>query len=1018
MLFGLCSYLSYAQNSPDAFANRINYIFQNIDKNQIPTGILQEYGIDFTNVNNYSGQVLNDSNVVVLDEWRSLYNSLYSAQVRLDAGLQEFSNIRTAIDANSDNSLVVMHYNFNSIRTDALSSNLLYTSNDQLFDVGGRNQSPYAQETAFAICANNAWYETGNVSFIFRPGMFYSNTGKTVSALYLDAGGGYQQVNWDTPAYFNFDAVGRHKVKAKIVYTDASVYESHFNIYVKSISNAERKGPTSPVLNFTAQPDVPLTATRSFSGPAASGKLQIRISDQNAGVIRKPLIVAEGFDPNGIISGVTNRTINDFLTEISFTGLYGNLELAGYDIIYLDYANGTDYIQNNAYLLQDAIKWVNQNKAPDAAQSVVLGQSMGGLVARWALKDIEDRSESHQVRQNISMDSPHNGAYVPLAAQALIKSTDDFKISAGLVGLPLVTLFEVDLINELNDLVNTPAARQMLIYQLNYNPLSQSFSDNNTFHSTFMSDYHAKGLPTQCENIAISNGSSCGTTQFANGAYYVNVIESKRLNWLEKAALAIISPFTLLTNQPKFAMSGLVGLLPNKTTLSAEIRLRALDNMQNQEIYKAQVGIKRKILFFIDVNTYLFNDSYSSGSKYPIDALPGGIYNFADFAGNLPPEYGTYIQQTRFCFVPTVSALDLSIGFSGYAYSDLVYPYQQQNIAVFPKPTPFAAVNIGYQPNEGHISFSSTNSAWLFAKMQGTPLSDCFTGCPYFAHLSITGATSFCNSSNYSVNDATLTWSLVTVAGADGSLSATTGNSITVYGSYPGKAILKATKTLCGIPFEVTKVIYYGAPLKSLLSVRGPHMLTSPNQPGDYGITYDGQNVCGTNNQASLTSLQWDTSPYANNMSEGSMACALDFPYGAGQSIRFGSTGTKYIRVRAQNACGWSEWTDWSSFTVNVSGSGGGGGFNYFYYPNPASSELHVGYATDQKQLADEDLREEPSKLFSAKLYNSNSKVLVEAESSDGSTVQLDVRKIPNGTYYLHMIRGKEIQKKQIIIQH
>jgi hypothetical protein len=87
----------YGQNTPNAFADRINYIFQHVDKSQVPTGILQEYGIDFTNVNNYSGQLLNDSNQVTLNEWRYLYNSLYSAQINATANLLSPDSIKLII---------------------------------------------------------------------------------------------------------------------------------------------------------------------------------------------------------------------------------------------------------------------------------------------------------------------------------------------------------------------------------------------------------------------------------------------------------------------------------------------------------------------------------------------------------------------------------------------------------------------------------------------------------------------------------------------------------------------------------------------------------------------------------------------------------------------------------------------------------------------------------------------------------------------------------------------------------
>lgn len=38
------------------------------------------------------------------------------------------------------------------------------------------------------------------------------------------------------------------------------------------------------------------------------------------------------------------------------------LEQDGYDIVFINYDNGIDYIQNNAYLMQRVIEWVNNNK--------------------------------------------------------------------------------------------------------------------------------------------------------------------------------------------------------------------------------------------------------------------------------------------------------------------------------------------------------------------------------------------------------------------------------------------------------------------------------------------------------------------------------------------------------------------------------------------------------------------------------------------------------------------------------
>ncbi len=276
----------------------------------------------------------------------------------------------------------------------------------------------------------------------------------------------------------------------------------------------------------------------------------------------------------------------------------------------------------------------------------------------------------------------------------------------------------------------------------------------------------------------------------------------------------------------------------------------------------------------------------------------------------------------------------------------------------------------------------------------------------------ITGPNSFCASQNFTTNNPLTSWSLTPLSGESASLSSTIGSSVTVSSSGSGKAILFASHSVCESTVTVSKEISYGAPLKSLLSVRGTSSIGNPNQPGDYGIRYDGQNVCGgNNNKAGLTNIEWQVSPSASNMQEGSMACAMDYPFGAGQTIRFGSTGTKYIRVRARNACGWSDWTDWASFTVNVSGSG-----RLSYYPNPASAVLNVGY----ENSADVSLERGSFGIqpFSVKLYDGFGKVIMNNRSNDGKTIQLGVQHLINGTYYLHITSNGDTEKKQVIINH
>jgi triacylglycerol esterase/lipase EstA (alpha/beta hydrolase family) len=144
------------------------------------------------------------------------------------------------------------------------------------------------------------------------------------------------------------------------------------------------------------------------------------------------LIVAEGFDASGIISSLQNVDIvkfyngkdnnTSFGTINTYTGrnIYTDIDLAQYDIVYLDYNNGVDDIWKNARLFRQVIEWVNEHKDGNEP-NVVMGISMGGLVARIALRQMEKDNQDHQTWKYISVDSPHKGANVPVGFQAAVR---------------------------------------------------------------------------------------------------------------------------------------------------------------------------------------------------------------------------------------------------------------------------------------------------------------------------------------------------------------------------------------------------------------------------------------------------------------------------------------------------------------------------------------------------------------------------------------------------------------------
>src|SRR5690606_10940129 len=133
--------------------------------------------------------------------------------------------------------------------------------------------------------------------------------------------------------------------------------------------------------------------------------------------------------------------------------------------IYVNWSNGTDYIQRNAFVLQEVIKWVNSVKL-GTEKNVVLGQSMGGVIARYALKNMEDYNLSHDTRTYISQDSPHLGANIPLGYQHAARHgrnqylKSPFQLLAGEVIVPLFN--DGVAVSDYLGILDQPAVKQLL----------------------------------------------------------------------------------------------------------------------------------------------------------------------------------------------------------------------------------------------------------------------------------------------------------------------------------------------------------------------------------------------------------------------------------------------------------------------------------------------------------------------------------------------------------------------------
>jgi len=85
LCFAMLTYCtkSTAQIDTSTTQKLLQYIFQPLEKNRVPNGLLLDYAMEFTNLSNFNGTVLTDSNMVMASEFWEIYNTSHLSLIHL-----------------------------------------------------------------------------------------------------------------------------------------------------------------------------------------------------------------------------------------------------------------------------------------------------------------------------------------------------------------------------------------------------------------------------------------------------------------------------------------------------------------------------------------------------------------------------------------------------------------------------------------------------------------------------------------------------------------------------------------------------------------------------------------------------------------------------------------------------------------------------------------------------------------------------------------------------------------------
>lgn len=693
--------------------------FCDLEMDRVPEGILYDYGVTPVDYRDFNG-LPNQSNVADFSSFYYILQGINSSVVNSNANVINLSNLlsgMSSIVTNSNRVPVGMAiYKFSQITQNAISSGLLefQESTSTLEDVytpAGEWVNPY-EECNLAAFSPFVNIVPATVVFDFSNAFRFTN--QTITHITFNAGDGqgFRTVSSNSHIDITYTSAGKKTLTLRVTLgTDEVLYAQSY-VEVLSVPTTFTP-PDSDVYDVQT-----FTSSIESDGIYPQAKISIHYASGNQ-FTTPPLIIAEGFDPfsdplgvmltledifGGSPSGLGSNNLHTFKKSNAVSNWLNTFTR---DVIYIDWLHSTCSIESNADILKQIINWVNARK-PANTKSTLLGRSMGGLIGRVALRQMELAGISHEVTTFVTNDTPHLGANVPLGAVFAIQY-----FLNQMENSPLVAVLQayLQLCAALSSNVNATeiyteetmrlrtgtGVKQMLRYYVNS---SQEYDDS-AFLS-FQQTLRTLGFPqgdagSHIVNLCLSNG--------GENTYTESTPLLSAGIWIGPGD-GIMDIATII----HMLLTGDISRLPfigSVSAVGANVTVYPF-SYSGAKVFEYHEGYKKELSWLENpIYIGLHNvDYYAPSSEFPIDNVDGSYYSLkkGDSINNAQ-NHNYYIAhfgydfalQPRFVFVPTVSSLCYKNG---------------QNLTNSDYHTRFetAGVNMDYIPFDGYRFYADTAS--------------------------------------------------------------------------------------------------------------------------------------------------------------------------------------------------------------------------------------------------------------------------------------------------------------------
>ncbi len=789
-LLFICAFVfNKSAHAYDDLRNTLDYMFAKIDRNSVPTGYLIDYAIEYENLDKYSGRENTSAKQCDVVTYANIVKTLFSSSFGKTSYHQFKNSLYDApiIDkVDSKCRLSIIFQDYAQLKANSLNTGAIAYENGQVYL---NRQDAFQIKKLCAACLIDNAKENNNITFTLPKELILSNV--SISDVQIDCGNGLQSlINKDVHIYF---PEGHHIIN--VVITDLSGDRYYSSTTIEIRNNALSRNNTR---SFDAIIDRSEEITgNSYNGVMTKADVSIIYASNNySGRIKKPLIFVEGFDPRDLVPA-----LKGFMTCGSVYKYWADFITRNqYDFIYVDWHESGEYIQANAYTLINVIEKINELRDSNSDPAIIIGHSMGGLVARYALKTMENNNKIHNVGTYVSYDAPHMGANVPMGLlygfHGLLKFLDDKDVIDYLVK----KYTDVEKLIQIGErFAYSTATQQMLV-----DYIDPTGSKNNSVHLQWQSELDILGFPNG------DPGKELKKIAIANSDYSSMSVPDKYINCDFSAGTNVAQPISPLLSIAagvlfQDVIAGLLTVLPGRDEINGYFECLSVKQI-GQKVTDIHIEYKKNFLWLIPISKTMFSYTKTHQGNCLYDTYPASLYSnsnmthqdsnddgFPDFAPIIYDWSYDIDILPQFAFVPTSSALAVDNGINPAPSIFLSNP----------NPSLSAFDEIKMVHNTSHNSFPEECQTWIEEQIKTTISgpSTGFTGAKYTISSQI-------GQVNWTSSDASL---------------ATISNQgvLTVH----GKGIVKIAASVNGI--EYSKKILVGSPT---------YILSANHVPGGYMI--------------------------------------------------------------------------------------------------------------------------------------------------------------------------------------